>query len=150
MADIFDDDFPDDKSFEVRLAEDNNSDRLGTRIYNGVMELPLLDMYEMLLVIFLLMKSNSETEIDTINTVTISINKLTKMTLMSAKDVKRSIKKLEKKGILIREQSVSLDDIDAENTYRVLNYYSVWDSTTLEELKENTDKIKREMSLNMS
>lgn len=144
MADIFDDDFPEDEPFEVRLVEDNNPDRPGIRIYTGIMDSPLFNANEMMLIISLLMKSNSKMEIDTINTTTISINALSKMLLINKKRTCKSIKKLEEKGVLIKERDVSPDDGDIENTYKVLNYLSVWDSTTLDELKENTDKIKKE------
>lgn len=147
MADIFDDDFPEDEPFEVRLVEDNNPDRQGTNIYTGIMDSPLFDIYEKMLIICLLVKSNSEAEIDTINTVTISINELNKLLPTSKNGTYKSIKLLEEKGVLIKERAVSSSGGNRENTYKVLNYFSVWDSTTLDELKENTDKIKREMSL---
>ena len=110
MATIFDDDFPDDEPFEVRLVGDNDPDRPGTSIYSGVMESPLLNMYEMLLVICMLVKSNNEIEIDTVNTVTVSINELRKITKMSKKNICKDIKSLEEKGVLIKEKDVSPND----------------------------------------
>lgn len=149
MATIFDDNFPDDEPFEVRLSEKHDPDRPGTSIYSGVMESPLLNMYEMLLVICMLVKSNNEIEIDAVNTVKISINRLREITKMSKKNICKDIKTLEKKGVLIKEKDVSPNDGNIENTYKILNYISVWDSATLKELKEKTDEIKREMSLHM-
>lgn len=150
MATIFDDDFPEDEPFEVQLVEDNSPDKPFTMIYTGIMDSPLLNTDERMLIISLLIKSNSEVEIDTINTAQVSINELSTLVMASKKRACKAIESLEEKGVLIKENAVSPKDGDIENTYKVLNYLLVWDSTTLDELKENTDKIKREMSLHMS
>lgn len=134
-----------DEPFEVELLEDDDPDRLGISIYTGVMDSPLFNANEMMLIISLLMKSNSKMEIDTINTTTISINALSKMLLINKKRTCKSIKKLEEKGVLIKKKNIDEDNGTLANTYKILNFESVWDCKTLEELKKETDRIKSEI-----
>lgn len=55
---------------------------------------------------------------------------------------------LENKGVLIKKSRVSEDNGYLSNEYEILNYNSVWDCKTLDELKKETDKIKSEVLIN--
>lgn len=134
------------EQFEVRLMEDNNPNRAYIEVYNGLLDSPLFDGCETLLLIFIMMESTAQ--IDSINTATISVSKLCKYSKMSKKTVYKYIKKLEEKGVLIKQHNSTPDSGNIANTYKVLNYISVWDCKTMEELKKETDKIKREVSIN--
>lgn len=134
------------EQFEVRLMEDNNPNRAYIEVYNGLLDSPLFDGCETLLLICIMMGSTAQ--IDSINTATISINKLCRYSKMSKKTVCRYIKKLEEKGVLIKQRNSTPDNGNTANTYKILNYISVWDCKTMEELKRETDKIKSEVLIN--
>lgn len=131
--------------FKVELYEDNNSNRPYIEIYNGLLDSQLFDRYETMLLIHLL--AHSAAEIDTICSATMSINEISKKTRISKPTLLRRIKRLEEKGILIKQKNFSLHNGIGANTYKILNYISAWDCKTLEELKEVTDKIKKEFEI---
>lgn len=135
-----------DESFEVKSIEDNDLNRPHIEIYNGLMNSLLFDGYEKLLLIYLL--ANSNAKINAINAATISIKKLNEITKISKPTIYNRIKGLEEKGVLMKKNNVSTDNGNTANTYKVLNYTSVWDCKTLEELREETNKIKRKVLAN--
>lgn len=135
-----------EEPFEIELHEDDDPNRPCISIYSGLIDSPLFNGYEKLLLIHLL--SHSTAEIDAVNTATISIKKLNESTKISRPTIYRRIKDLEEKGVLVKKKNISIDNGNTANTYKILNYISVWDSTTLEVLKERTDKIKREVLMN--
>lgn len=99
-----------------------------------------------MLLIYLIAQSSAK--IDTMNTATISIRKLCEYTKISKPTVYKHIKKLEEKGVLIKQNNSTSDNGNVANTYKILNYISVWDYETLDELKKETDKIKGEVLIN--
>ena len=106
----------------------------------------LFNGYEKLLLIYFL--THSTMEINTINTTTVSVKKLNESTKISKPTIYKRIKDLEEKGVLIKEKNISIDNGNTANTYKILNYTTVWNCKTLEELKKETDKIKREVLTN--
>lgn len=140
------DEFDFDEPFEVSVMEDNNPDRPYINVYIGLMKSLLFDGYEKMLIIYL-MRFSDTSETDCINTSTISVNDICKKAKMSKTTVYNRIKQLEKKGVLVKQYNNTLDSGKMANTYRLLNYASVWDCETLEELKEITDEIKKEALL---
>ena len=134
-----------DKPFEVRILEDNDPDRPRFYIYTGLLDSDLFNADETILIIYLI-ASAYDNEINTINTTAISINKLSQKLGMSRVDVHKHIKSLEEKGVLVKKGSVS-DDDHFDNIYMILNYISVWDCKTLDELKKETDRIKKQQGI---
>lgn len=132
-----------DEQFEVRLCTDNNPDRAYVEIYNGLLDSLLFDGYDKLILIYLMTQSTYE--INSINTITISMRKLCESTQISKPTIYKHIKNLEEKGVLIKQNNSTADNGNTANTYKILNYISVWDCETLEELKKETDKIKGEV-----
>jgi len=133
-----------DKPFKIELIEDNDPDRPHFYIYNGLLDSDLFNANEVMLIIHLIAFSDNN-EPNQINTTTISINKLSQKSGISKATVCKYIKLLESKGVLIKKSRVSEDNGYLSNTYEILNYNSVWDCKTLEELKKETNKIKREV-----
>ena len=133
-----------DEPFEVRLIEDNSPDRPHFYIYNGLMTSKLFNVYEQIVIIHLIAFAH-DSEVNNINIVSISINKLRQKLGMSSAAVHKYIKLLEEKGVLVKKGPISEEDDDCDNTYGILNYISVWDCKTLDELKKETDRIKREV-----
>ena len=74
------------------------------------------------------------------------MNRLSQQLGMSRVDVRKYIKVLEEKGVLVKKGSVS-DDDHFDNIYMILNYISVWDCKTLDELKKETDRIKKQQGI---
>ena len=136
-----------DEPFEIKLVEDNNPNRPHFYIYNGLLDSELFNANEVMLIIHLIAFADNS-EPNQINTTTISINKLSQKLGMSKSTVCKYIKLLENKGVLIKKNRVSEDNGYLSNTYEVLNFISVWDCETLEELKQETDKIKNEVLIN--
>lgn len=135
------------ETFEIKLIKDNNPNRRHFYIYNGLLDSDLFNANEIMLIIHLIaFAKNSEP--NQINTTTISINKLSQKLGVSKSTICKYIKLLERKGVLIKEKRVSEDNGFLSNAYEILNYNSVWDCETLEELKKETDKIKSEVSRN--
>ena len=95
----------------------------------------------MLLLVHLIAFADNN-DIDQVNTTVISINKLSKKTGISKATVCKYIKSLEEKGVLIKKNRVSKENGYIANVYEILNFTSVWDCVTLDELKKETDKIK--------
>lgn len=130
-----------DESFEIALKEDANPNRTCFYIYNGLLDSQLFNAHEVLLLVHLIgFADNSEP--NQINTTVISINKLSKKTGISKATVCKYIKTLEEKGVLIKKNRISEENGYIANVYDILNFTSVWDCTTLDELKKETDKIK--------
>ena len=134
-----------DKPFEVRILEDNDPDRPRFYIYTGLLDSDLFNADETILIIYLI-ASAYDNEINTINTTAISMNRLSQQLGMSRVDVRKYIKVLEEKGVLVKKGSVS-DDDHFDNIYMILNYISVWDCKTLDELKKETDRIKKQQGI---
>ena len=134
------------EQFELRLIEDNNPNRKYIKVYDGLIDSPLFDACETLLLICIMMESTAQ--INSINTATMSTSKLCKYSSMCKQTVYRYIKKLEEKGVLIKQRNSTPNNCNIANTYKVLNYISVWDCKTLKELKKETDRIKREVLIN--
>lgn len=133
--------------FEITVKEDNAPNRPYIEVYHGLINSVLLDGFDKLLVISFMMFSDTS-ETDTINTSTVSISKICQKTKMSKPTVCKHIKSLEEKGVLIKQHNSTPDSGKMANTYKLLNYISVWDCKTLEELKMETDKIKSEVLKN--
>lgn len=121
--------------------EDDDPNNTYMVIYNGLIESQLFDKYEKILIIHLLKCFTDE--IDTICIANISLNELTRISQISKSTLRRRLKSLEEKGILIKQENSSPDNGTDANTYKILNYISVWDCKTLKELKRETDKIKK-------
>lgn len=134
------------KKFIVQMCQDDNPSRAHIKIYNGLINSLLFDGYEKLLIIYLL--SYSTADIDTVCTATVSIYNLARATQTSKATIRRRLKSLVEKGILIIQKNTLPDKRADANTYKVLNYISVWDCRTLSELKEETDKLKSEVLTN--
>lgn len=141
MADNF------NEPFQIKLVEDNDPNRPHFYIYNGLLDSDLFNTNEIMLIINLIAFADNS-EPNQINTTTISINKLSQKLRISKATVCKYIKLLENKGVLIKKSRVSEDNGYLSNTYEILNYNSVWDCETLEELKKETDKIKSEVLIN--
>lgn len=77
-----------------------------------------------------------------INTTTISINKLSQEIRKGKAVVYKYIQSLEEKGVVIKANPVSEDSGSITDTYKILNFESMWDCKTLDELKKETDRIK--------
>ena len=134
-----------DEPFEVRLLEDNDPNRPHFYLYTGLLDSALFNADETILIIYLIASAyNNDT--DTINTTAISMNRLSQQLGMSRVDVRKYIKVLEEKGVLVKKGSVS-DDDHFDNIYMILNYISVWDCKTLDELKKETDRIKKQQGI---
>lgn len=131
-----------DEPFEVRIEEDNDPNRPHFYLYNGLLTSPLFNAHETILLIYLIASSDNN-EPDQINIATISVNELSKKTGMNKAMVSKYIKSLEKKGVVIRKNSISGEDGCVANTYEILNFISVWDCKTLDKLKKETNKIKK-------
>lgn len=134
-----------DEPFEVQLLEDNNPDRPHFYIYTGLLDSDLFDANETILIIYLIASAH-DNEINTINTTAISINRVSQKLGMSRVDVRKYIKLLEEKGVLVKKCPAS-DDDHFDNTYMILNYISVWDCKTLDELRRVTDRIKKQQDI---
>lgn len=133
-----------DEPFEIKLVEDNNPDRPHFYVYNGLLDSELFNAHEVILIIHLIAFADNS-EPNRINTTTISINKLSQKLGMSKATVCKYIRLLEQKGVLVKKNRVSEDNGYLANIYEILNYTSVWDCITLDELKKETDRIKREI-----
>lgn len=133
--------------FQIKLVEDNDPNRPHFYIYNGLLDSNLFNANEIMLIIHLIAFADNS-EPNQINTTTISITKLSQKLGISKATVCKYIKLLENKGVLIKQSRVSEDNGYLSNTYEILNYNSVWDCETLEELKKETDKIKGEVLIN--
>lgn len=130
-----------EEPFEVTLEEDRDPSRTSFYIYNGLLDSQLFNAHEVLILVHLIGFADNN-EIDQINRTVISINKLSKKTGISKATVCKYIKSLEEKGVLIKKNRVSKENGYIANVYDILNFISVWDCTTLDELKKETDKIK--------
>lgn len=133
--------------FEIQLIEDSNPDRPHFYIYTGLLNSDLFNANEVMLIIHLIAFADNS-EPNQVNITTISINKLSQKLGISKSTVCKYIKLLENKGVLIKKSRISKDNGYLSNTYEILNYNSVWDCETLEELKKETDKIKNEVLIN--
>lgn len=133
-----------DEPFEIRIKEDNDPNRPHFYIYSGLLDSDLFNINEIMLIIHLIaFADNSDS--NQINTVTISINKLRKILKISKTTICKYIKSLEKKGVLVKKNRVSEDNGCLANIYEILNYTSVWDCQTLDDLKKETNRIKMEV-----
>lgn len=132
---------------QIKLVENNDPNRPHFYIYNGLLDSDLFNANEIMLIIHLIAFADNS-EPNQINTTTISITKLSQKLGISKATVCKYIKLLENKGVLIKKNRVSEDNGYLSNTYEILNYNSVWDCETLEELKKETDKIKGEVLIN--
>lgn len=130
-----------EEPFEVTLEEDRDPSRTSFYIYNGLLDSQLFNAHEVLILVHLIGFADNN-EIDQINRTVISINKLSKKAGISKATVCKYIKSLEEKGVLIKKNRVSKENGYIANVYDILNFISVWDCTTLDELKKETDKIK--------
>jgi len=130
-----------DEPFEVILKEDDDPNRASFYIYNGLLDSQLFNAHEVMLLVHLIGFSDNS-EPNQINTTVISINKLSKKTGISKATVCKYIKSLEKKGVLIKEKRISKENGYIANVYSILNFNSVWDCKTLDELRGETDRIK--------
>lgn len=126
------------KSLKIKLTEPNKPHFY---IYNGLLDSNLFNTSEIILLIHLIAFADNS-EPNQTNTITISINKLSKKLKMSKVTVCKYIKLLEEKGVLVKKNHISEENGYLSNTYEILNYNSVWDCKSLEELKKETDKIK--------
>ena len=97
----------------------------------------------MLLVHLIAFADNNEP--NKINTTTISINKLSEKVGISKATVCKYIKSLEEKGVLIKKNRISKENGYIANVYDILNFTSVWDCITLDDLKKETNRIKSEV-----
>lgn len=134
------------EEFIVQVYQDDDPNRPHIKVYNGLIDSQLYDIYEKLLIIYLLLYSTAN--IDTVCTATISINNLARASQTSKATIRRRLKSLAEKGILIKQKNILPNKSADANTYKVLNYISVWDCRTLSELKEETDKLKSEILTN--
>ena len=134
------------KPFKIVLHTYDKPDKPHFYIYSGLMESPLFNAHEILLLIHLIGFSDNNAPNQVIET-TISINKLSQKTKISKATVCKYIKSLEEKGVLLKKIHITEDCGYLTNTYEIMNFVSVWDCQTLEELKEKTEKIKREVLL---
>lgn len=132
---------------QIKLVENNDSNRPHFYIYNGLLDSDLFNANEVMLIIHLIAFADNS-EPNQINTTTISITKLSQKLGISKATVCKYIKLLENKGVLIKKSRISEDNGYLSNTYEILNYNSVWDCETLDELKKETDKIKSEVLIN--
>lgn len=130
-----------DEPINVFLKEDNDRNRASFYIYNGLLDSELFNAHEVLLLVHLIGFADNN-EPNQINTTIISINKLSKKTGISKATVCKYIKSLEEKGVLIKKNRISKENGYMTNEYEILNFTSVWDCNTLDELKKETDKIK--------
>lgn len=130
-----------DEPFEVVHKEKEDSNRTSFSIYHGLLDSQLFNAHEVLLLIHLIGFADNN-DIDQINTTVISINKLSKKTGISKATVCKYIKSLEEKGVLMKKNRISKENGYIANIYDILNFTSVWDCVTLDELKRETDKIK--------
>lgn len=130
--------------FQVRPIEDNAPDRPHFYIYDGLLTSKLFNSHETMLLIYLIGFAH-DSETNNTNTISISTNKLRQKLGMSSAAVHKYIRSLEEKGVLVKKGPISEEDDDCDNTYEILNYVSVWDCETLDELKKETDRIKREV-----
>lgn len=130
-----------EEPFEFTLEEGRDPSRTSFYIYNGLLDSQLFNAHEVLLLVHLIGFADNN-DIDQINTTVISINKLSKKTGISKATVCKYIKSLEEKGVLIKKNRVSKENGYIANVYDILNFTSVWDCATLDELKKETDKIK--------
>ena len=133
--------------FQIELIENNDPNRLHFYVYNGLLDSDLFNANEIMLIIHLIAFADNSGP-NHIGTTTISINRLSQKLGMSKATVCKYIKLLENKGVLIKKIRVSEDNGYLSNTYEILNYNSVWDCKTIEELREETDKIKDEVLIN--
>lgn len=130
-----------DEPFEIVLKEDIDPNRTSFYIYNGLLDSQLFNAHEVLLLVHLIGFADNN-DPNQINTTVISINKLSKKTGISKATVCKYIKSLEEKGVLIKKNRISKENGYIANVYDILNFDSVWDCTTLDELKEETNRIK--------
>lgn len=139
-----------EKPFVVEVQEDNEANRPHFYIYNGIMESSLFDASEKLLIIYLIgfSENNLESNIDIVNITKISINNLCKKIRMSKSTLYKYLKSLEQKGILIKEFNMSAENGYTANTYKILNFASIWNCETLEELQNEANRIKKEVLTN--
>lgn len=117
---------------------------------NAILTSNLFNMYEQMIIIYLIGLSENEKtkKIDIVNELTISISEFAEKTKMSRTGIANYLRRLEKKGVLVKINNESEEEGYMANTYKLLNFASVWDCKTLEELKNETDRIKREVLLN--
>ena len=127
--------------FETVLEKSNDYNSSSVYIYNGLLDSQLFNAHEVLLLVHLIGFANNN-ELNQINTTIISINKLSKKTGISKATVCKYIRSLEEKGVLVKKNRISKESGYIANVYDILNFTSVWDCMTLDELKEETDKIK--------
>lgn len=132
---------------QIKLVENNDPNRPHFYIYNGLLDSDLFNANEVMLIIHLIAFADNS-EPNQINTTTISITKLSQKLGISKATVCKYIKLLENKGVLIKKSRISEDNGYLSNKYEILNYNSVWDCETLDELKIETDKIKSEVLIN--
>lgn len=130
--------------FEVAVNEDSNNDRPHFDIYHGMILSELFNGDEKMLLMQLIASADNSNP-NQINTTTISVNKLSRETGKGKTAVYKYIQSLEEKGVLIKENPVPEDNGSITDTYKILNFESVWDCRTLDELKKETDRIKSEL-----
>lgn len=135
------DDF--ERPFEVKIKENNDPSRPHFYLCNGLITSKLFSTREVMLLIYLIAFADNN-EPNQINTTTISINKLSQRTKVSKATIYKYIKLLEEKGVLIKKKHISEDNGYLANTYQILNFVSVWNCKTLDELKKETNRIKSE------
>jgi DNA-binding transcriptional ArsR family regulator len=133
-----------DEPFEVTVYEDADSNRPYIEVYDGLINSFLIDWFDKLLIIYLMMSSDTS-KINCVNTATVSIREICQKTKMSKPTICKHIRILEEKGIIIKQENNTPNNKRIANTYKLLNYVSVWDCKTLNELKNVTNKIKSEV-----
>lgn len=135
-----------DAYFKIIHNENNITDRPHADIYNGLLDSVLFNTNEKFLLIYML--ANSAGKINAVNTADLSMKRLSASSKMSKTTVYRYLKSLEEKGVLLKKKNYSEEKGNSANTYIIINYISIWDSKTLEELKEKANKIKNEVLQN--
>lgn len=133
-----------DEPFEVRLIEDNNPDRPHFYIYSGLLDSLLFNADEKMFIIYLI-GSAEDSGVDRINTISASIDRLSQKMRIDRSSVCKNIRSLKEKGVLIKKDISAENSTDPICAYGVLNYVSVWDCKTFDELKKETDRIKLEV-----
>lgn len=133
-----------DEPFEVTIYEDVDPNRPYIEVYDGLIDSLLIDWFDKLLIIYLMMSSDTS-KINCVNTATVSIREICQKTKISKPTICKHIKILEEKGIIIKQENNTSNNRRIANTYKLLNYISVWDCKTLDELKNVTNKIKSEV-----
>lgn len=133
-----------DEPLEDAFKKNNHCNKSHFYIYNGLLESQLFNIHEVMLLVHLIAFADNN-EPNKINTTTISINKLSEKVGISKATVCKYIKSLEEKGVLIKKNRISKENGYIANVYDILNFTSVWDCITLDDLKKETNRIKSEV-----